>query len=31
MFIEEDKTFISDREKERFIVTHNPCGFLRKT
>ena len=29
-FLKENKNFISDREKERFLVTWNPKGYLKK-
>ena len=30
LFLKEDKRFVSDRTRERFILTMNPRGFLRR-
>jgi cephalosporin hydroxylase len=29
-FLREDKRFVIDKSRERYLITYNPCGFLRR-
>ncbi|MBN2706061.1 MAG: class I SAM-dependent methyltransferase [Deltaproteobacteria bacterium] len=29
-FLEQDKRFVIDRSRERYLLTYNPCGYLKK-